>query len=150
MMGHVLIDRLLDLGQRRNKEIAEQWYKAISTSPRTPSCHKLPREWCLKQAESLYKELKDLYFCNSPYETVCQHLDNMGYAEYNYARGVPLNEAIYALILMRRHLWLYADMQAMYNTANDLFQVVESLNRTILLFDYAIYIVSQRYYEIKR
>ena len=35
------------------------------------------------------------------------------------AKEIPLEEAIYALIMMRRHLWLYADFQALFLTALD-------------------------------
>jgi hypothetical protein len=61
-----------------------------------------------------------------------------------------LHEATYALIMMRRHLWLYADMQAIYQTGFDFIQGIENINRTILIFDYATHLVSKKYLEMKR
>ena len=36
------------------------------------------------------------------------------YAENFYRKKIPLQEAIYALMLMRRHLWLYAEFQGTF------------------------------------
>jgi ABC-type multidrug transport system permease subunit len=49
---------------------------------------------------------------------------------------------------MRRHLWLYAEFQGTFVTALEKQQAVESLNRTILLFDYVSYQVIEKYQEL--
>ena len=67
-----------------------------------------------------------------------------------FAEGLPLHEALYALILMRRHIWLYAEFQAIFITAVEQHQAVESLTRTILMFDYATYVLAERYEELMR
>ena len=59
-----------------------------------------------------------------------------------------MNEAVYALILMRRHIWLYAEFQATFISAVEQKQAVESLLRTILTFDYIMYFVTQKYEEL--
>lgn len=150
MAQRVFADKLLEFAQSRAKEIADQWYKAVGINPRTPSFRSLPKEWCLSQAVSLYRELKEMYFSGDPYKSVLKFLDKMGYAEYLYAKGIPLTEAIYALIMMRRHIWLYAELQALYNTAADMFQALDSINRTLLLFDYATYVVTQKYHDMRK
>jgi hypothetical protein len=64
--------------------------------------------------------------------------------------GVPAKEAIYALILMRRHIWLYAEFQMIFNSAIAKQESLDTLNRTILLFDYAVYEVTKEYLELTR
>jgi ABC-type multidrug transport system permease subunit len=49
---------------------------------------------------------------------------------------------------MRRNLWLYAEFQGTFVTALEKQQAVESLNRTILLFDYVSYQVIEKYQEL--
>jgi len=49
---------------------------------------------------------------------------------------------------MRRHLWLYAEFQGTFVTALEKQQAVESLNRTILMFDYVSYQVIEKYQEL--
>ena len=53
--------------------------------------------------------------------------------------GIPANGTIYAPILMRRHIWLYAEFQAIFSTGIDQRQALDTLGGTILLFDYASY-----------
>jgi hypothetical protein len=65
-------------------------------------------------------------------------------------RRVPIHEAVYALILMRRQLWLYAEFQAVFTTAMEKHQAMESLNRTILVSDYAMYFIAKQYHELTK
>jgi hypothetical protein len=51
---------------------------------------------------------------------------------------------------MRRHIWLCADFNVLFVTTLDMHQAVESINRTILMFDHVIYSVSQRYGELDK
>ena len=66
------------------------------------------------------------------------------------AQGVPMEEAIYALIMMRRQLWLFADFQALFVTAMDPHRAVETLNRTIRVFDQGVFIIIKRYRELEK
>ena len=151
MAGQSLVDKLLDLSRNHAAEISNIWHKAVTTNPRTASYGSLDKETLLHQASSLYKNLKQLFFSDDPYAEVQRFLDSVGYAEYAFKNKVPLCEAIYALIVMRRHIWLHAETQAMlYNSPLDMYQSLESVNRTILLFDYAICIVIQRYEELAK
>ena len=150
MVHRALADKLLDLAEYRANEIAEHWYKSISKNPKTPSYHSLPKETCVLQAVAFYKNLKHLYFSNNPQREVLQLLEKTRFVEEIYAKGTLLPEAIYALIMMRRHIWLYAELQALFITSADMYQAIESVNRTILIFDYIIYAVTQKYYEVSR
>ena len=62
-----------------------------------------------------------------------------------YNDGIPLCESIYSLILMRRQIWLSAEIQSLFMNVFDMHQAVDSINRVILLFDYGIYITVQHY-----
>jgi len=148
MECRILTDKLLDLSKGHAHAIAEDWYKAVSTNSRTPSFHAIPKHKLIHLAVSTLENLKKLYFAENPYQEVFTFLDQIGYAEETFQLKVPLSESVYGLILLRRHIWLYADTQAMFNTSLDMYQVIESLNRTILLFDYAIYIVTQKYTDL--
>jgi len=149
MPGRHLADTLLDLSHRNGKTIAEQWYKAVSTNPRTPSFQKLPEDDLVSRAEYIFKNLKQLYFADDPFQEIQQFLKDWDYIKFTLSFNVPLHENIYAIILMRRHIWLYADNQALFNTTVDMYQALESINRTILLFDYATYIMARKYDETR-
>lgn len=150
MAQRAFTDKLLDLAEYRANEIAEHWYKSISTNPKTPSYHSLPKEVCILQAVTFYKNLKRLYFSTNPQQEILRLLEETQFVEAIYANGIVLHEAVYAVIMIRRHLWLYAELQALFVTSADMYQAVESINRTILLFDYAVYTLTKKYHGISR
>jgi hypothetical protein len=150
MTQKALSDRLMDLCSQHAEQIAEQWHKSIIKSSRTSSFKNNPKENCLRHATFLYKNLGRMYFADNPYKEVLSILDATGYAEEQYARGIPLAEVIYALVLMRRHVWLYAETSALYNSASDMYLVMQSTNRILLLFDYAVYIVVNKYEKMSK
>ena len=47
-------------------------------------------------------------------------------------------------------MWLYAEFQAIFMTALDQYKAVESITRTIRLFDQGIYIISKKYGELEK
>jgi hypothetical protein len=149
MQQRVIADKLLDLSKTYAKNIAQKWYEALSTNVRTTSFRQLPKDIIMAKAESFLTNLKHLYFSENPYTEVKQIMEHTAYAEYTVSYNVPLHENIYSLILLRRHIWLYAETQAIINTSLDMWQALESINRTILLFDYAIVILAQKYVEIE-
>ena len=87
-----------------------------------------------------------MFFNESPYEQAKEIFEK--YAEEKYKEGVPLHETLYALILMRRHMWLYAEFQSLFSVEVEHRQAVESLSRTILMFDYIMYVVTRQYWKM--
>ncbi len=144
----VFTDRLLKLAEQHAEEIAERWCKSVRTNSKTPSYHTRPKEECLPQGVSFYRNLIRIYHSEKPYQEVWLYFTK--FAEDRHAEGVPLPEAMYALIMMRRHLWLYAEFQALFMSTMDMHQAIDSINRVILIFDYGMYIVAHKCRELCR
>lgn len=148
-MRRPIADRMLDLCEFNAQQIAEHWYADVSTSSRTPSYQSVPPQRAMLQAVAIYKNLKDLYFASNPYQAIFEFLKRKQYAELLYEDDIPIHEAVYSLILMRRHIWLFSELHAVYSdTAVEMHQALESVNRVVLLFDYIIYILAQLYHEL--
>ena len=113
---------------------------------RTPSYHSLPKDMVIEQGIDFYRLFRRMSLAENPYEEAKTF--SWKYAEDFYRKKIPLHEAIYALMLMRRNLWLYAEFQGTFVTALEKQQAVESLNRTILMFDYVSYQVIEKYQEL--
>ena len=146
-----IADRLLDLCEYNAQQIAERWYDDVSTSLRTPSYHSVPAQRAILQAVSIYKNLKNLYFAGEPYQAVFQFLKSKRYAELLHDEDIPIHEVTYSLVLMRRQIWLFSNLRAVYSdTAVEMHQALESVNRIVLLFDYIVYILAQFYCELDR
>jgi hypothetical protein len=138
--------KLIDLIETKGGEMARQWAADVRKNRRTPSYHGLTEEKAIPQAIFFYDHFRQMFFTENPYDTAKSFFAR--YAEERYREKVPLHEAIYALILMRRHLWLYAEFRTAYETSVDLHQMAEGLNRTILMFDYAMYQITEKYQEL--
>jgi hypothetical protein len=139
-------DKLIEMLENHTEEISEQWGKAVSTNSRTPSLHSLNPDQYVPHAVRFYKNIRKLYFSERPRTEETRYFLN--FAEEMYGAGVPLHEVIYALMLMRRQIWLFADFNALFITTLDMHQAVESINRTILMFDHVIQSVAKRYDEL--
>jgi hypothetical protein len=47
-------------------------------------------------------------------------------------------------------MWLYAEFQSLFNIEIDHRQAVESLSRTILMFDYIMYVVARKFWKLMK
>ncbi|ESP62581.1 multi-sensor signal transduction histidine kinase [Smithella sp. ME-1] len=135
--------KLIDLIESKAENIAKQWAENVMKHNRTPSYHSLPKEMVIEQGTNFYKLFRRMSLAENPYEEAKTF--SWKYAEDFYRKKIPLQEATYALMLMRRNLWLYAEFQGTFFTAVEIQQAVESLNRTILMFDYVSYQVIEKY-----
>jgi hypothetical protein len=144
-MYRATADKLMQFCANNSTQIAEQWYKALSINTRTQGYHLMQKETCMRHAEFIYKNLEKVYFAEKPEAVLTNLLDIDGFVEDHFARNVPLEQVIYAIILLRRHLWLFAESEALYNGVDELMQMTENLNRVLLVFDYLIYMVASKY-----
>ncbi len=144
----VFADRLINVLENHRREIAQQWCNAVRQNPRTASFSNFSEEELLKRAGFFYKNLITMYFSEKPYTEVRKYFSE--YAEVSYQHEIPLHETLYALIMMRRHMWLYADFQEPFLSAMDHRQAVETINKTIRIFDHGIYITTQQYGELAK
>lgn len=138
--------KLIDLIESKSENIASQWADDVMKHKRTPSYHHLSRQMVIEQGIDFYKLFRRMSMAENPYEEAKTF--SWRYAKNFYGAKIPLQEAIYALMLLRRNLWLYAEFQGTFFTALEKQQAVESLNRTILMFDYVSYQVTEKYQEL--
>lgn len=147
-MDKTFANKLIEVTERHADEISKQWCQAVRSNPRTTSYHRLTAEECFPRAVDFYKNLRRIYFSEKPYTEVKEYFAL--YAKQSFNDGIPLSEAIYSLIMMRRHMWLFAEFQATFVTATEQREAVESINKTIRLFDHGIYIVTRQYEEMSK
>lgn len=135
--------KLLDLMANNSDAIARLWAKDVVKNPKTSSYHYMPPEKMVPQAAEFYRKLSAIYTLKDPYPAIRVFMEK--YAEDRFREGIPLQEALYAIILMRRHIWLYAEFQTIFTTIVEQHQALDSQTRTILIFDYITYAVTEKY-----
>jgi hypothetical protein len=141
-------DKLLNFTEQHATEISKQWVKALQSNPRTASYRKVREFKLVNQGESFYKTLKKLYFEKQGYEMATVYFSN--FAQEQFYENIPLDEAIYALMMLRRQMWLFAEFQVLFTSALDQYQASDSINRTVLLTDYGILAIVNKYRDLKK
>ena len=138
--------KLIDLIELKAENIAKQWAADVMKHNRTPSYSSLPQDRVIERGVKFYRLFRQMSLADNSYEAAKTF--SLRYAQECHRDKIPLHEAIYALILLRRNLWLYAEFQGVFVTALEKQQAVESLNRTILMYDYVSYQVIEKYQEL--
>ena len=141
-------DKLLNFTEQHATEISKQWAKALQSNPKTASYRKVREFKLVNQGESFYKALKKLYFEKQGYDMATVYFSN--FAQEQFYENIPLDEAIYALMMLRRQMWLFAEFQVLFTSALDQYQASDSINRTVLLTDYGIIAIVNKYRDLKK
>jgi hypothetical protein len=136
--------KLLDVLEANIDEIAGQWAADVKKNKRTPHYQDIADEKLVLQAIKFYSQLRNMLVAPNRYDKAQEFF--MHYARTCYESGIPLHEAIYALNMMRRHMWLYAEFQAIFINAIEHNQAIDSVMRIMLLIDYAVHEIT-RYYQ---
>ncbi len=140
--------KYLELAEKHAEKIAARWVKDVRNNTRTPTYKKLNEKQLVDQCTEFYQQFSKMFIYEKITDDVTKYFQK--YALECYALDIPAKEAIYALILMRRNIWLYAEFQMIFNSAIAKQESLDTLNRTILLFDYAVYEVTREYLELMK
>lgn len=137
--------KLLDVLESNIDEIATHWLADVKKNKRTVHYQTIADEKLMLHAIKFYSQLRNMLMAPNRYERAQEFF--MHYARTCHENGIPLHEAIYALNMMRRHMWLYADFQAIFINALEHNQAIDSVMRIMLLIDYAVYEITQYYQD---
>jgi hypothetical protein len=137
--------KLLDIAEQNAEEIAEHWAMEVQKNKRTTHYQNIKKEKLKVYAVDFYRNLRKLLVPEDRIEYTQEYFRK--YAKKCHEIGLPLQESIYGLVLMRRHMWLYADFQAIFIDALEHNQAIDGIMRIMLMMDYAVYEITQYYLE---
>ena len=140
--------KYLELAEKHAEKMANAWAKDVQNNAKTPTYKNLDEQRIIYQCVRFYQNFSKMFLDEKITDDVLRYFRS--YAQESYAMGIPAKETIYALILMRRHIWLYAEFQAIFSSGINQRQALDTLGRTILLFDYAAYEVTKEYQELMK
>jgi len=140
--------KYVELAEQHAKKMAQRWVRDVRDNVKTPTYKNLNEQKIIFQCIRFYQQFSKMFVDEKIANNVQEFFKR--YAEESFAMGIPMDEAIYALFLMRRHIWLYAEFQLIFSSGIDRQQAMDTLNRTILLFDYATYEVTKDYQELMK
>jgi hypothetical protein len=140
--------KYVELAEQHAEKMAKRWAMDVQNNVRTKKYKQLDEERIIFQGIKFYQYFSKMFVDEKISEDVLKYFRT--YAQESYAMGILMDEAVYALILLRRHIWLYAEFQTIFSSGIDQRQALDTLSRTILLFDYAVYEVTKEYQELMK
>jgi hypothetical protein len=140
--------KYLELAEHHAEQMAKRWVKDVRSNNKTTYYRFLDEQKLISHCIRFYQHFSRMFVDEKLSEDMLTYFKT--YARETYDMGIPPDEAIYALILMRRHIWLYAEFQTIFTQSIGQQQAVDTLSRTILLFDYAAYEITKEYQELMK
>ncbi|MEN6468349.1 MAG: hypothetical protein ABFD45_05305 [Smithella sp.] len=140
--------KYVDLAEKHAGRMAKRWTMEVQNNARTKRYKELDEETIMNQGVKFYHNFSKMFAEEKIGEGTLKYFRT--YAQESFALKIPMDEAVYALILLRRHVWFYAEFQAIFSSGIDQRQALDTLSRTILIFDYAIFEVTKEYQELMK
>lgn len=140
--------KYVELAEQHAEKMAKRWTMDVQNNVRTKKYKEVAEDKIIFQGVKFYQNFSKMFAEEKISEITIKYFKN--YANDSFAMGIPMDEAVYALILLRRHIWLYAEFQTIFSSGIDQRQALDTLSRTILLFDYAVYEVTKEYQELMK
>jgi len=138
--------KYVELAEKHAGRMSKRWAMDVQNNTRTKKYKELDEQRIIDVGVKFYHNFSKMFAEEKIDDTSLRYFRN--YAQESFALGIPMDQAVYALILLRRHIWLYAEFQTIFSSGIDQRQALDTLSRTILLFDYAAYEVTKEYQEL--
>jgi hypothetical protein len=140
--------KYVELAEQHAQKMAKRWAMDVQNNVRTKKYKELDEEKIINQGIKFYHNFSKMFADEKISDDALKYFRT--YTQEAFAMGIPMDEAVYALTLLRRHIWLYAEFQTIFSSGIDQRQALDTLSRTILLFDYAVYEVTKEYQALMK
>jgi len=140
-----MYSKLVELIQDHAEELSQRVLKDMLSRKETRSYNNLHKKEVYRRVFEVYSKLGSWLSKDTPRDDLKEHYGRLG--RRRFKEGIPLNEVVMALLLIKRYLWLYILETYLFKSAFDIYQSVELNNRVVLFFDRAIYFTTMGYQE---
>lgn len=140
----ILSNKFVRLIEENHQVIIEHFMNDVLRNKKTVSYAKLDANDLYEIGSRVYRELSKWIAKDLPKEEVKLYYQKLGMIRRN--EGIPASEFFQALVLLKRHLWLFIQGE-LENEMTDYKQAMEVNNRVVLFFDRAAYYMLTGYEE---
>ncbi len=149
MLGkpNLLYNRFVKLVEENHQEITERFMTDLLRNPDTVSYQGLDRNSIYETSDIVYRDLSKWITRDFPKAKIQERYRKLGHDRFN--QGLPFSQVQKALVLQKRHLWLYV-MDKLYSDLTSYREAVDLNNRVVLYFDRATHYMLQGYEDLMR
>ena len=138
-------NRFVKLIEENHQEIIEHFMNDVFHNKKTVAYSKMDAHDLYEIGSRVYRELSKWVAKDLPKEEVKEYYKKMGKMRFN--EGIPASQFFQALVLLKRHMWLFIKKQ-LDNEVTDYKQALEVSDRVVLFFDRAAYYMLTGYEEV--
>ena len=138
----MLSTRLVRMIEDHAEELTGEVLKDLSSHPRTPAYHRLTHTELHRRVYDVYRNL-GRWLGNKSDEPVEATYGALG--RVRREEGIPLSEVVFALTLVKEHLWRYVLSSGLASSPVDLYQEEELALLVGRFFDKATYYAVKGY-----
>ncbi len=133
----LLSDELADAVQRNSEKIVELWLDDITTNPSTRSYRRLEKEGLRARAMVIMGQFGAWLRKERGERELTLFYHSLG--RERCGGGIPLEEAISSLSLLKKHVWMFTYSFGVWEKAVDIYRMFELGERLVYFFDRAAY-----------
>lgn len=143
----MLAYRLVRLIETHSERLAEGLLVKLQHCDKCTEFQRVPGEEFRQRAYEIYHNLGE-WLLGKKEEDIARRYREIG--ERREAQGVPLSQLVYAIVLVRDHLWEYLKHESNLERPVEVFGELEMLQLLEQFFDRAIYWAAVGYEEAQR
>lgn len=139
---NILENRFVEIIEENHQAISEQYMNDLLKNPETVAYRNADRQKIYEGADRIYRELSKWIVKQYSKAEIAAYYRKVGQLWFD--QGIPFSQAHKALVLQRRHLWLFI-LDKLYYDASLYKEALDLNNRVVLYFDRAIYAMLEGY-----
>ena len=144
----MISNKLIQLIEKSGDELTQRLMKDLLAREETKHLRELRQNRVYGQVYDVYSMLSLWLSGEKTKGKIIEHYIELGRQRYN--EGIPLSEVIMTLMLIKRHLWLFAIEKKVFGPTDELQQALELNNRVVFFFDRIIHCAAVGYEREKK
>jgi len=141
----MISEKLVALIMDNADELTQRLCKDLLNREETKGYKNLNKDIVYERVFDVYSRLDSWLLKDKVKGEIHSHYTKLG--AKRFSEGIPLNEVVMALMLIKRHLWLFVLEKQFFDSSYEFHQALEFNNRVVLFFDRAIYFTTMGYEE---
>jgi hypothetical protein len=143
----MLAYRLVRLIENHSERLSESLLVRLKSCDKCAAFQKVPADEFRQRVYEIYQHLGE-WLLGKKEDDIARRYQQIG--ERRAAQGVPLSQLIYAIVLVREHLWEYLKREAAVEKPVEVFGELEMLQLLEQFFDKASYYAAIGYENAAR
>ncbi|MBN2299232.1 MAG: hypothetical protein JXM72_11585 [Deltaproteobacteria bacterium] len=141
----MISEKMIAMIKDNADDLTKRLCKDLLGREETKSYRKLNEELVCERVFDVYSRLDSWLARDKKKGEIQDHYTKLG--KKRFQEGIPLVEVVMALMLIKRHLWLFVLEKHFFDSSYEFQQALEFNNRVVLFFDRAIYFTTMGYEE---